>query len=98
MPSNIPTKVDGLRVVQYAELPTKLLPKGYISPPDGPSLEPIGLVVIAVDDELDDPLYWVRCLNDELQTVTGDMYYALASAQQFLLDEYGVQGVAWQNP
>ena len=97
MPSRIPTSVDGLRVVQYATLPDKILPKGYMAPANGPALEPINLAVIAVGDTLDgESLFWVRCLNDQLETVTGDMYYSLPAAQRFLLDEYGVDGVVWQ--
>lgn len=92
--THVPANVDGLRVIQYAMLPVKMLPKGYLAPASGPALEPIDLVVIAVGDEPE--MFWVRCLNDRRETVTGEMYYSLPSAQRFLQDEYGVEGVAWQ--
>jgi len=61
-------------------------------------LQSINFVVIAVVEGVDgENLYWVRCLNDERQIVTGDMYYSLAAARRFLSEEYGVEGVAWKT-
>ena len=97
MAASPPTHVNGNRVIQFASLPSKKLPLGYLAPANGkPALQPIDLVVIAVSEKSAcEAIYWLHCLNDRLETVTGDMYYSHASAQRFLIKEYGVDAVVW---
>lgn len=93
----IPEAVYGNEVIEYAELPAKILPRGYVEPQNGQvPLQPIDLVVIAIGAGTDDELvYWVRCLNDQQEVVTGDMYYTVDSARDFLKIEYGVEDIKW---
>jgi hypothetical protein len=93
----IPEAVYGNEVIEYAKLPAKILPRGYAAPRNGRvPLQPIDLVVIAIGAGVDDELvYWVSCLNDQQEVVTGDMYYTVDSAREFLKIEYGVEDIKW---
>ncbi|MBC3831591.1 hypothetical protein H8K33_08715 [Undibacterium amnicola] len=93
----IPAAVYGNEVIEFAELPTKILPSGYIVPRnDQAPLQPINLVVITISAGIDSELaYWVSCLNDQQEVVTGDMYYTVETARDFLKTEYGVEDVIW---
>ncbi|WP_374582857.1 hypothetical protein [Pseudoduganella sp.] len=88
---------DGAPVVEYAVLQQKLLPKGYQPRPHAEcQMSPVGFFIIAKGSGIDgEPVYWLRGLDDQGQTVVGDMYYTLESAREFLLVEYGVQGASW---
>ncbi|MBR7780422.1 hypothetical protein [Undibacterium rugosum] len=97
MALKIPAAIYGNEVIEYAELPTKILPCGYVAPRNGQvPLQPIDLVVIAIGAGVDSELlYWVSCLNDQQEVVTGDMYYTVEAARDFLKIEYGVEDVKW---
>lgn len=88
---------DGSPVVEYSELQQKLLPIGYQPPRDGGSLiYPINLFIIAEGLGIDnEPVYWLRGLDEQGNTVVGDIYYTIESARNFLFDEYGVQDALW---
>lgn len=94
----VPTEVDGLQVLEFAILPEKLRPFGYIPPADGSAwLPPIDLIVIAEGPGPDgEPVYWVSCLDEAQNVVTGDMYYSIESARDFPRIEYGVSGLSWR--
>ncbi|MBR7800259.1 hypothetical protein [Undibacterium fentianense] len=93
----IPSAIYGNKVIEYAELPMKILPLGYVFPKNGQApLQSTDLVVIAVSvDAHDDSVYWVSCLNDQQEVITGEMYYTVESARNFLEAEYGVKDVKW---
>ena len=78
-------------------MPAKILPSGYVAPRSGQvPLQSVDLVVIAIGAGVDRKLvYWVRCLNDQQEVMTGDMYYTVESARDFLKIEYDVEDVKW---
>jgi hypothetical protein len=99
MVSRVPHTVHGSEVIEFTELPQKLMPRGYVAPADGREpLQPTDLVVIAHGEGVDGGyVYWVRCLDDKGQVVAGDMYYTLESARDFLRVEYGVESAKWSK-
>jgi len=99
MASRVPPAVYGSEVIEFAKLPQKVLPRGYVTPANGREpLQPIDLVVISHSESASrEYLYWVHCLNDKGQVVTGEMYYTLESARDFLRVEYGVEGIKWSK-
>lgn len=88
---------DGSPVLEYSLLRKKLLPKGYLPPADGGHrISPIDLFVITQGIGIDnEPVYWLRGLDDHGKTMVGDMYYTIESARNFLLDEYDVEDASW---
>ncbi len=95
---NVPISLeDGSVVVEYLRLRQKLLPVGYQPRQDGTGpIAPVDLFVIAEGPGIDnEPVYWLRGLDDQGETVIGDLYYTIESAREGLFAEYGLQGASW---
>lgn len=90
---------DGSPVVEYSRLRKKMHPKGYLPPKEGGRTIPqIDLFVIAVGTGIDNqPIYWLRGLDDFGNSVVGEMYYTLEAARNFLVNEYGVDDASWTS-
>jgi len=88
---------DGSTVVEYLRPQQKLLPVGYQPRQGGAGpIAPVDLFVIAEGPGIDnEPVYWLRGLDDQGETVIGDMYYTIESARECLFTEYGLQGASW---
>ena len=94
---NFPDQIEGDSVLFTASTPTKHWPKGYTTPNDGvDTISPVNRFVIVQSQGIDDDLvYRVWCLDDNDDVVTGDCYYTVESAKEFLAVEYGLKEVDW---
>lgn len=98
MTPSIPLQIDGNPVIHYAQLPYKALPAGYLAPTDGrAALKAIDLIVISLGSGIaeGDQIYWVSCLDEGGNVVTGEMYYTLDAAFDFPRTEYGFRNTIW---
>lgn len=92
-----PAEIHGDLVIAVASSPTAVWPKGYSTPADGiDQIEPVCKFAITKSAGCDETtIFRVSCLSEDNEVVTGDFYYTLDSAKDFLETEYGLVGVSW---